>query len=477
MNRLVTYPVHKEAVLQRDYRVRVKGAEEEEWTELPAYRVKVDMHDVRDASMVYFDFEGEVTVEVSGPGYIYQADIRPLSRGIEYLCDTKKVVFTLKEPVNLSIELNRDRSRNLHLFAGKLEKAAPHKEDENTLVISGDMDRIGGFGGEITERLTAMAPGRTLYLEPGMYFIGESVLKIPSDTNVYLAGGCILAGGLICSGTENIHIYGKGIIYQADFHRYSGINGVRLSHARNICIEDIIFINPPHYTVYVGGSSDVEIRNIKAFSCEGWSDGIDIMSSRNILVQGGFLRNSDDCIAIYGKRWSYNGDSADITVKELAVWADVAHPLMIGTHGDYAGEGNVIEGIRFQDIDILEHNEYQAGYLGCMAINAGDKNTVRDVSYENIRVEPFRHGKLLDIQVRYNADYNPAPGRLIENIRFKKIYYYGSGEVTSTINGYSEEYVVREVLFEEVYINGRRAENLQEAKIEAGKNAYGIKLL
>lgn len=476
MSRLVTYPVHKQAVLQKDYKVRIKTPEEEEWTELPAYRVRVDMHDVRDASMVYFDFEGEVMVEVSGPWYIYQADIRPLSKEIEYSCDTKKVVFTLKEPANLSIELNKDRSRNLHLFAGKMEETAPDKEDGNTLVISGNMNGTGSIGGETMKKLAAMAPGRTLYLEPGMHVVGEAVLRVPSDTNIYLAGGAILAGGLVCSGTENIHIYGKGILYQADFNRYSRINGIRLSHARSVCIEDIIFINPPHYTVYVGGSSDVEIRNIKAFSCEGWSDGIDIMSSRNILIQGGFLRNSDDCIAIYGRRWSYNGDSANITVKELTVWADVAHPLMIGTHGDYEGEGNVIEGIRFQDIDILEHNEYQAGYLGCMTINAGDKNTVRDVAYEDIRVEPFRHGKLLDIQVRHNTDYNPAPGKLIENIRFRKIFYEGSGEVTSVIEGYNEEYTVRDVSLEEIYRNGKRVSTLKEANIRTGKYAFDIKM-
>ncbi|MGN6711227.1 glycosyl hydrolase family 28 protein [Anaerocolumna jejuensis] len=476
MNNLITYPVHRQAVLQNDYRVRIKNTEGEEWIELPTYRVKVDMHDVRPASMAYFDFEGEVIVEVSGPWYIYQADIRPLSKGVECSCDTKKVIFTLKEPANLSIELNRDRSRNLHLFAGEIEKSIPDKEDENTLVIGGSMDKIGGLGGEIIERLTAMEPGRTLYLEPGMYFIGESVLKIPSDTNIYLAGGCILVGGLICSGTENIHIYGRGIIYQADFHRYSGINGVRLSNARNICIDNIIFINPPHYTVYIGGSSDIEIKNIKAFSCEGWSDGIDIMSSRNILVQGGFLRNSDDCIAIYGKRWSYNGDSTNIIVKELAVWADVAHPLMIGTHGDYGGEGNFIEGIRFQDIDILEHNEYQAGYLGCMAINAGDKNTVRNVMYEDIRVEPFLHGKLLDIQVRFNPDYNPAPGRLIENIRFRNVFYQGSREETSVIDGYNEEYVVKDVFLEDIYVNSRKMKNLEEANIKTGKYAFDVRL-
>lgn len=82
----------------------------------------------------------------------------------------------------------------------------------------------------------------------------------------------------------------------------------------------------------------------------------------------------------------------------------------------------MIEDILFENIDILEHHEYQAGYLGAMAINAGDKNVVRNVTYRNIRIEPFAHGKVLDFQVKWNKDYNPAPGRLISDIRLEQIH-------------------------------------------------------
>jgi hypothetical protein len=468
MNRVISYPVHKQAVLIHDLKVRVKAGDEE-WITLPTYRVKVDMHDVHEASMAYFDFEGEVLVEISGPWYIYHTDIRPLSKDISHNCDTKKVVFKLSDPANLSIELNKDRYHNLHLFAGKKGSDIPGKEDENTLVISGDMTGLRGLGGEIIRQLEAMPEGRCLYMEPGIYYITESILKIPSNTNIYLAGGCTLVGGLVCSDVENIRIYGRGIIYQADFQRYGGINGIRISHSKSIKIEDIIIINPPHYTVYIGGSKEISINNIKAFSCEGWSDGIDIMSSENITIEGGFLRNSDDCIAIYGNRWSYAGNTKNINVQGLTVWADVAHPLNIGTHGDYEGEGNIIENINFKDIDILEHNEYQAGYLGCMTINAGDKNTVRNIKYENIRIEPFKHGKLLDIQVKRNPDYNPKPGKLIENIMFNNIYYQGPNEVTSVINGYNEKFMAKNISLNNIWINNEKADSFIKANIEVGK--------
>lgn len=477
MNRVITHPVPDSAVLQKDYKVRVRAVGEEGFRELSTFQVKVDMHDVHTASMAYFDFEGKVEVEISGPRYIYQVDLRPLSFSIPYKCDTKTVRFILNKPADLSIEFNKDRHHNLHLFAGHIEENKPDRNHGNTLVISGNLKGLSSFGNDTMKKLAAMPKGRTLFIEPGFYHIREAAVRLPSDTNVYLAGGAVIAGAFICSHTENIRIYGRGIIYQAEFHRFSGINGLRLSFANNIRLEDIIFINPPHYTVYIGGCRNIQISNIKAFSCEGWSDGIDIMSSENISIQGGFLRNSDDCIAIYGSRWEYSGNSRNINVKGLTVWADVAHPTVIGTHGEHEKEGDILEDISFEDMDILEHNEYQAGYLGCLAINAGDKNTVRNISYKNIRIEPFLHGKLLDVQVKCNPDYNPAPGKRIEHIRFQDIYYSGCGEVTSQIQGYSEEFIVKDVILENIVINGKMAESLEEANIETGIHTKDIKII
>ena len=236
-------------------------------------------------------------------------------------------------------------------------------------------------------------------------------------------------------------------------------------------------MNPPHYSVYVGGAENVWIEDITSFSCEGWSDGIDIMSSRNITVKDCFLRTSDDCVAVYGKRWDYSGDTCNILVTGCSLWADVAHPTIIGTHGDYEKEGNILEHIRFENLDILEHREHQADYLGCLAINAGDRNTVRDVSYENIRIEPFVHGKILDFQVKCNPDYNPVPGRQISHIRLKDIFYLGNGELPSRICGYDSDRMVTDISIENLYIRGRKAETLAGAGIEAGPYIKDIEIM
>jgi hypothetical protein len=475
-NQLVTYPTPEGAVLRNDYSVFVRALGEDTWRSLSCYEVKVDMHDVRKASMAYFDFEGQVEVKIQYTHmHIYKVDIRPLSQKIPVRFTEKEIHFILDKPVNLSIEINGDRFHNLHLFAGRIQNQIPDVQSKMVKYLPGNLKKPSIYRmEEMVYELEKMPKGRTLYFGPGIHYIEECVMRIPSDTNVYIAGGAIIIGTFVCSKVENIKIFGRGALYLARFERFSGLNAIRLSHAKNITVEGIHFINPPHYTVYIGGSDRVLVKNIKSFSCEGWSDGIDMMSSKNVTVEGVFLRTSDDCVAIYGRRWDYNGNTENILIQNSVLWADVAHPTMIGTHGDYYNDGNIIENITFRNIDILEHHEPQSNYLGCMTINAGDKNTVKDVRYENIRVEQFENGRLFDIRVFKNGDYNPAPGNRIMNIYFKDISYNGNGEHPAQIIGYDEERVVNGVTIQNLKINGKHILDEDSGNIKIGDFAHNI---
>ncbi len=104
------------------------------------------------------------------------------------------------------------------------------------------------------------------------------------------------------------------------------------------------------------------------------------MCCRNVVVDNVFLRNSDDCIAIYNHRWNWWGGSSDITVQNSVLWADIAHPINMGGHGDPDSlTGEVLENVTVRNIDILEHDEDDPLYQGSMNIDCGDKNIVRNV--------------------------------------------------------------------------------------------------
>jgi hypothetical protein len=217
--------------------------------------------------------------------------------------------------------------------------------------------------------------------------------------------------------------------------------------------------------VYGGQSRGLTIRNVKSFSAKPWSDGIDLMSCSDVLVDDVFLRTSDDCIALYGHRWDFYGNARNITVQNSTLWADVAHPTNVGLHGDTSIAGDTIEHVVFQNIDILEHDEDDPSYQGCLAITCGDLNLVRDVRYENIRIEDFEEGKLLSLRVVNNAKYNTGPGRHIEHILFKNISYTGSGANPSVLQGLSDTGQVRNVRFENLRLNGKPALNAAAGNI------------
>ena len=84
-SRLILYPAPEGAVGNSDYTVRVRQGQGE-WRQLFSYNVKVDMHDVRNASMVYFDCAGAVEIEVTkNEGEIHDVAIRPHPWGLTVL--------------------------------------------------------------------------------------------------------------------------------------------------------------------------------------------------------------------------------------------------------------------------------------------------------------------------------------------------------------------------------------------------------
>ena len=112
---------------------------------------------------------------------------------------------------------------------------------------------------------------------------------------------------------------------------------------------------------------------------------MNVFASDNVLFDGVFCRNSDDCTTVYATRLGHAGGCKNITMQNSTLWADVAHPIFIGLHGD-PGKFEIMEDLTYKNIDILDHSEMQVDYQGCMAINAGDNNLVRNVRFENLRV-------------------------------------------------------------------------------------------
>lgn len=318
---LVTYPAPEGVDLNDDFTVQVRQ-DGGEWKTLPSYLVKVDevrdtKHCVEDASMAIFDFSGKVDVKaVYNKGKVNTARVRPLSYDIPCRVEGNAVCFELTRPCNVSVEVNGDIFHNLHLFANPLETDVPDKNDPDVL-----------------------------YYGPGLHTPENGELKVPSGKTVYLAGGAVLAGRVIMEGVHDVNLRGRGII------DYKVKGGIRIANSRNVLVEGVVTTQ-----CATGGSDGVTIRNVKSISYYGWGDGMNVFASNNVLFDGVFCRNSDDCTTVYGTRLGFEGGCRNITMQNSTLWADVAHPIFIGIHGN-SKEQEILEDLNYVNIDILDHKK------------------------------------------------------------------------------------------------------------------------
>lgn len=419
-DRVISWQAPEGIELNNDFTVQIRSNEKGKWMTIPTYLVKVDevreaTHHVENASMATFDFSGKVEIAVTyNKGKIDSARVRPLSYGIPFTTEDNTIKFVLEKPANLSVEVNGDIFHNLHLFANPIDTFKVDKKNPDLIF----------FG-------------------PGIHRFEGGEFRIPSGKTVYVAGGAVMMGRMLIENAYDVKLLGRGIIDP------SVKMGIRIANSRNVQVEGLVATQ-----CATGGSDSVTIRNVKVISYFGWGDGMNVFSSKNVLFDRVFCRNSDDCTTVYGTRLGFEGLSSNITMQNSTLWADVAHPIFIGIHGNVE-KPEILENLNYVNIDILDHKEKQLNYQGCLAINAGDENLIRNVRFENIRIENFRQGQLVNLRIFFNEKYCKAPGRGIENVLFKNISYTGNRAEISVIEGYDAQRKVRNIRFENLCINGQ----------------------
>lgn len=425
-HQLVTYPIPDGVAQNTSFTVqaRTPGGR---WQPVSCYLVNLNLVDTstghgltQQSSMAYFDFSGPVEVRIGyTKGPIGKARVRPLSYGIEPAVHRhSSVTFTLTEPRNVVVEVNGDIFDCLHLFAGAIDPNPPDADDPDVL-----------------------------YYGPGLHTVPGNVLTVPSGKTVYLAGGAVLKAGVTFSRVSGCKLLGRGVLTAP-----SG-GGCTVEYASDIAIGGVTMLDPNGYAVTAGQVDGLTISGLRSFSNKGNGDGIDLFCCTNAVIEGVFMRNSDDCVAIYNHRWNYYGDSGNIVLRDSALWADVAHPVNVGTHGN-TDSPETLDGLTISNVDILDHREPQLLYQGCIALNPGDSNLIRNVRIEDVRVEDFRQGQLINMRVMYNDKYNTSPGRGIQSVYVRNLSYTGSQANPSILVGYDDARGISDVTFENLVVNG-----------------------
>lgn len=460
---LRVYPVPREllySVHNDDFTVRVRKAGGA-WQDLYEYRVQVDTDTRLHASMVYFDFEGTVELEVfRNNGRFDDVSVAPLSSGVKVDRRGNLLRMTLTRPESFSLQFDDDRLRNLHIIAGPLPPSPP---------AGAHVRRFG--------------PG--LHVPPA----GSDVFPVKSGEHIYLEGGAVLRGSFMLDGLSDVKISGRGMLWDPG-------RAIDLEKARNIAISDLILVNSDRKdaarVMNIRNSRNVAVSGITAFTSGKWSDGINISTSQHITVEGSYLRVSDDAVVVYAvadcplcrQRAAQTGipdvnppgDTFDITVRNMRIWNDVAHALYVGHFGDNA-DPRTIRDVTFDNIDIANLDEDDPDWEGAIAIFSGDSTRIRNITFSNIRVDRIEEGKLIHIVAGDNARYNKAPGRGVDGVMLRNISFTGEGLPSrSIIRGLSAKTAVRNVTIENLRIGGRRIDSPAAGDIEVGQFVEGLQI-
>lgn len=441
LHQVFTYAAPEGAPLKHDYDVYVQPRGQKEWTKLDTYMARVNApqpdgsHRHSKISYGMFDFTGDVLVRVVTRGRTYNSvKVRPDYRGvIANVVNDSTMQFQLFQPENVSVEFDGDITNNLLLFTSKPTISKEEAERE------------------------AKRQGRQFrYYASGLYT--DKTIAIPSNTTVYLEGGSYFTGTFTIEDAENVSLLGRGIARPGN-----GYEGCHVHRSKNIFIDGLVLNTCP-----IGESRDVTLHDVRCISHPAWGDGLNVFGGcENILYDRVFCRTSDDCTTAYATRKGFRGSVRNVRMRNSTLWADVAHPILIGAHGNATGEdgrptgipaeqGDTIENLTYENIDILCQAEPQVDCQGCLAIVCGDNNLVRNILFDNIRIEQIQQGCILQVKVGHRDRYCAEPGRAVEDITFRTIRYYGQQPNMSIINGYDENRKVKNIRFEDFRVNGRK---------------------
>lgn len=420
------------------------------WQAVDVYQAAIDEADPTVSAVALLSTGGPVQVRVSlRTGRMRTAAVEPASAGISATVGTggTTATFSLRGPANISFEPDGDRRHNLQLFANPLDSGRPRATKGRHVI--------------------AFAAG--VHDLPG-----DHTLRVPSDTTVYLAPGALVRGRLaVTPGAHDVVVRGGGVIDPSPYFDPSGPSaGVLVDRASRVGIRDVTILRGQNGGVTIAGSHDVTVSNVKEINADRYSDGVDIGSSTDVLVEGCFFRTSDDSIALWATNpFVSTGSTRNVTVRDSVLWPDVAHGILVGPYGRPDGS-DVIENLTVEDVDVLEQDVAQSLYQGAIGLEAGDSLTERHLVFGDVRIERVSEGEALDVHVYRNPNENKTAGRAIDDVLFRDVTVPGGA--LSSIGGYGVGQGVTDVLFETLRRDGTVAGSAAAGGVEIEPFASGV---
>ncbi len=384
------------------------------------------------AAFAHWDQAGPTTVVVESQRTVEQATVRPLRHGITPVVEATTVSFDIPGPGYYVVEID-DEHNALHLFVNDLERPE--------------------------------ASGVTHRFEPGRHDAG--LIELHSGDHVHLEPGAVVYGVINARDAENIRITGTGILDASGVKRFQYPNMLYFERCKNVRVEGIVLRDPHVWAAKVLQCDTVSFDNVKLIGCWRYnSDGLDFVDSRGVRVNNCFVRSFDDSIVVKSLEPGSH-EVGDVLVRGCTIWTDWGVSLGV----TYETRADVIENIAFEDCDIL-HSIRGRGILG---VNPNDRGTVRNVRFEDIRIEDAR-SRLIDLIVEESMWATDSERGEVKDVQFRNVVVHGETNHRSRIQGYDDNHRISGVRIDGLAVGGTRVRDLDSALIDVGPYADDVLL-
>jgi len=477
-NMLITYPTSNLSQGSSTYSVTVNG--------LPIVAEKYN-----SVSYVHFAFAGIANIEITAKENIKKYTLSPKRYNLKSTNNGNKISFSIAVPRKMILHQVNALEEKLFIFADPLEDSPPALGQPNVKnIIDYGVDRTGKSDATtiIQQAINDVsAKLGVLYFPPGIYQIKQ--LNLKSNMTIYLAGGAVLEAtkeinpsygqGLISmENVNNVKIMGRGAIKgNGSYWRprggwYSLILGEK---ANNVLVQDIIILDPCVANVWMSHLENWQIYNVKILADPKDfvnTDGFDFWSSRNITVENILYLGTDDATSHGGDKKSYIKDNENINVVNSVFYAGGGFKL--GT----SAEQDAIQNITYENIDVV----YADALSGFWPVTGA---SFKNIFFKNIRVEdildaPKGWGSADLFQWRIMlASWEPTSSienlGSIRNVYVDNLIVDDHGSKSSVFEGYDSQRNISNVIFNNLYVEGRLALNPKDAYFQLANQYVDLK--
>ena len=395
--------------------------------------------------VVTFGANGLVRVEVV-PNLVMPETVvvRPLVKEYPHWIEDGKIVLYLKEGDKATVEINGDEKMPLFIFVNPLETNKPSKDDPNVV-----------------------------YCEAGKIYDRQPTYYVTSGQTLYIEGGAIVKGGFRPEKQDNITIAGYGIM--DDFHVLPENNSkwaCRMDRCNGAKVSGVVIANMAGYSCATIMSTDIVFDDVKIIA--SWNEdnptgvengGIAFFACQRVKCSNMYSYAHDDTYMVKTNKWSWKGEAKDLVFENCQAFnAKGGNAFEIGYE---VNEG--VDGVTFRDCYVL-HSSKTEGYTyrhAAFSIHNGTAGTVKNVHYENLYIDDPKEFCLY-LSCLHDTGYSLGdgiewgPGK-IENVSFKNVHVYKKAPYGDVIVGYDADHTVKNVSFEDYYIEGKKITSFEEA--------------